>query len=413
MLLTVFGAAVVIGSESDCVGQSVHLDPAQCGAFTRLWDATRGDSWSACFARTTRTDPCSCYDRTHRGIYVQCEGANITALGLGANNLTGSLPPELTALTGLVQLFLWGNQLRGPLPALAAPGLVQCALTRNHTSAHDKTNDFSCPLPAFATTATCGPARCGAAPTHAPTPMPPTPPLPTPPPPPPPTSPPTPPTPAPAPHASCDGASANLSAAECSAFHDFYDMTGGARWTACRDSRTNPCGKCDNRAHGVFVFCSAGGARLLRVEMAVNNLVGALPPSLSAWTALEVLTLWGNNLVGPLPAIAAPQLRTCALFRNTTDPSDKHNTFACPLPSFAIAAPCGMKATDCHANFPTPPPPTPAAGGGATPVSTIVGVLGGAAVVVAGIMIWRRRARDDGDNDGFDGNKRALLGDPH
>ena len=419
-----------------CTGNSTGLDPAQCAAYARMYDAAGGPRWAAC--TRSRTDPCSCHDRP-RGAFVGCDGKNITRLVLGVNKLAGSLPKELGALTALTELTLWGNRLHGPLPALHAPGLKVCALTRNHSSAYDETNDFSCPLPSFARAPLCGPARCGKAPTAAPTPKPtpaPTPPTPTPTPaptPPAPTPKPTPPavpTPAPAPTpvpaptpaaptpapAPCDGASAKLDSAQCAAWQQLHDSTGGAGWTACKDARTDPCGKCQGTgSNRAYVFCSDDGAQLLRVELAANRLVGVLPPALAAWTSLRELFLWGNALRGLVPQIAAPELRSCTLFRNTTTANTttathSSNVFSCPLPPFALEPHphgCGMRATDCHGEAPGPAP-TPSSPAGSAPLGAIIGGLAGTGLLVAGLAMWRRR-EVGGDGDG----KRALLGDPH
>ena len=63
---------------------------------------------------------------------------------LGENNMTGTLPAEMSAFKHLTDLDVWKNDLRGLLPALDFGSISSCFLL---APAAGGTNAFLCPFP--------------------------------------------------------------------------------------------------------------------------------------------------------------------------------------------------------------------------------------------------------------------------
>ena len=145
----------------------------------------------------------------------------------------------------------------------------------------------------------------------------------------------------------CTGTSAGLPAAECSAWLDMYDGTGGPSWAHCSSNRLDPC-SCGGLA------CTDG--HITGLDLGSNNMQGTVPVTLSAMTKLTILQLANNKLEGLLPALQFTQYTAYCCLQY-----DGSNHFACPLPPGADKCnSCGTSIT-C-----TPPPPTPVP----TPIST-------------------------------------------
>ena len=76
-----------------------------------IYDAMGGDDWTT----NTNWKSTEALSSWH-GVTTNAAG-RVTGLALGENNLTGSIPPELGQLTGLIDLSLWGNELTGSIPS--------------------------------------------------------------------------------------------------------------------------------------------------------------------------------------------------------------------------------------------------------------------------------------------------------
>ena len=77
---------------------------------------------------------------------------------------------------------------------------------------------------------------------------------------------------------------------------DLYNATGGANWTR-KDNWLTGCSPC-----GWYGVSCDGNGRVTGLNLAGNNLVGTLPTSLSALSALQTLNLSTNQLRGSIPA---------------------------------------------------------------------------------------------------------------
>ncbi len=95
-------------ADSDLAGLSFCVNDR--AALVALYRATDGDSWTD--NAGWRSD--APIGQWH-GVTVDASG-RVTALALAENNLAGTVPPELHALTTLTQLDLGGNVLDGCLP---------------------------------------------------------------------------------------------------------------------------------------------------------------------------------------------------------------------------------------------------------------------------------------------------------
>ena len=78
-------------------------------ALTALYNATDGPNW----ADSTNWNSDQPLDTWHG---VNTGGGGITYLSLHGNNLTGTIPPQIGNLSGLIILHLGGNSLTGAIP---------------------------------------------------------------------------------------------------------------------------------------------------------------------------------------------------------------------------------------------------------------------------------------------------------
>jgi Leucine-rich repeat (LRR) protein len=88
-----------------------QIPPAERDALIALHDSTNGAEWTnrAGWLGAAGTE-CSWYG-------VACSGGRVSSISLPSNQLQGSLPPEMGALSGLQDLWLSENRLSGSIPA--------------------------------------------------------------------------------------------------------------------------------------------------------------------------------------------------------------------------------------------------------------------------------------------------------
>ncbi len=131
--ITTKPAAMASATAFDCSLVS-GIPQAECQALVALYQGTNGSGWTNSTGWLANTTPCTWYG-------VTCTSDHITTINLYSNLLKGSLPPEISGLTGLTSLILATNQLSGSIPAqlgsLAKLEVLYLAF-----------NQFSGPLPA-------------------------------------------------------------------------------------------------------------------------------------------------------------------------------------------------------------------------------------------------------------------------
>ena len=356
-------------ADNGCTGLSADLPPLQCLAWQELYDSLEGSRWANC--SSTRSDPCSCTNDWPQP-FITCGSSGIVRMYRPGGVIDGETPSavgtipdsfgQLTALTYLVfdrnvwgtipasfgqlqdltQLFFESQNLAGTIPSdLPFAQMTRCSFGDNGRS-------FACPLPPGAV-ARCGvsASACGSG-------------------------------------SPCTGTSTTLAVEQCLAWGFFFDATGGKAWTACSDTKFDPC-KCqgwDNDKAAVPV-CNPGATTISNIILAKNNMIGTLPPSIGAfenmtefyvayspklagsipasvsgWKAMTNIQITGNALTGSIPAAFADMALTVLCLDNNDfrgvlpalgskrfpstacrimwaaayNPALLHNIFTCPLP---------------------------------------------------------------------------------
>ncbi|MDM8561450.1 hypothetical protein [Candidatus Parabeggiatoa sp. HSG14] len=102
------GDAIII-MPSDICPSVVGIPQSECNALVHLHYSTNGENWKDNFGWNVTNTPCK-----WKG--VSCENGHVTLIGLGLNQLSGSIPESIGKLRNLKSLDLWGNQLSGPIP---------------------------------------------------------------------------------------------------------------------------------------------------------------------------------------------------------------------------------------------------------------------------------------------------------
>ena len=105
---TIVSAAPPAEPTAGCTGV-VQIPMAECQALETLYNNTAGAQWTDKTGWLVTTTPCSWYG-------VTCTAGHVTTLDLQDNNLTGSLPGQLSNLPNLQHLLLLRNELSGAIP---------------------------------------------------------------------------------------------------------------------------------------------------------------------------------------------------------------------------------------------------------------------------------------------------------
>ena len=131
-ILVCFTVAFFIFAENtqaqttDCSNiTATGVPQAECQALVDLYNQTDGANWTINTNWNSAEPIGEWYGVTVLGGYV-------TQLNLAKNNLTGTIPASLGNLTSLDFLWLWDNELSGPIPDLSgSPNLGSLDLARN------------------------------------------------------------------------------------------------------------------------------------------------------------------------------------------------------------------------------------------------------------------------------------------
>lgn len=143
----------------------------------------------------------------------------------------------------------------------------------------------------------------------------------------------------------CSGYSANVTQAQCDAWGDFYDATGGPNWAVygkpvCQNSKQDPC-TCHGWDGGSPVCDPDTGTSIRMISFFGANLVGTVPASVSAFVNLTTFYVPGNKLSGVFPAGASAwsKLRQFGVHGNA---------FTGPLPALPFASMHQTQVSGCY-----------------------------------------------------------------
>lgn len=102
----------LVSNDSEVVSTTASVDP-QYLALESLYNNTAGINWTN-NSNWLVGDPC--VDNWH-GVACDTTNSHVIRLNLSSNNLVGTLPTQLGALSHLTQLILQGNMLSGDIPS--------------------------------------------------------------------------------------------------------------------------------------------------------------------------------------------------------------------------------------------------------------------------------------------------------
>jgi len=111
MLLALGLSASTVSAQTFTCDAVTAISLAECEALVQLYHTTQGQQWDNNQDWLQDKNPCNWYG-------ILCEdGEQVTRLSLPNNNLVGSLPVEMEALSHLTTLNLADNSLQGNLPS--------------------------------------------------------------------------------------------------------------------------------------------------------------------------------------------------------------------------------------------------------------------------------------------------------
>jgi hypothetical protein len=103
----------------------------------------------------------------------------------------------------------------------------------------------------------------------------------------------------------CVGSSADLNAADCAAWIDLFDGTGGLKWATCTTNRLDPC----RTTTTCYSRVTCAGGHITSLALNGNKMVGKLSASIAGFSKLQELSMSENyDLQGTLPAAALSKL---------------------------------------------------------------------------------------------------------
>jgi len=127
-----FPATIV--SEFSCADVT-EIPQSECEVLVTFYNSTNGVNWTYNYNWLETNTPSNWW-----GIYLN--GGHVDTISLSGNQLTGTIPSELSNLTELRSLILFGNQISGNIP----PELVNLALLN---TLHVAFNQLSGNIPSF------------------------------------------------------------------------------------------------------------------------------------------------------------------------------------------------------------------------------------------------------------------------
>ena len=101
----------------ECIGNCPSPPHPDFDALIALYNATNGPNWTKNSGWIEGSNGFSCDPCADNWYGVYCQNNRVTELLLGNNQLSGTLPTQITTLSELQVLSLYDNALRGPIPA--------------------------------------------------------------------------------------------------------------------------------------------------------------------------------------------------------------------------------------------------------------------------------------------------------
>jgi hypothetical protein len=109
-----------------------EIPQAECEVLAALYYSTDGENWTDHTDWLQTNTPCSWYG-------IGCDAGQVSSIGIDTNNLTGTIPTEISNLSNLNYLNLSINQLSGNIP----PGFGNLSsLTELHLSYNQLTSSI-------------------------------------------------------------------------------------------------------------------------------------------------------------------------------------------------------------------------------------------------------------------------------